>query len=45
MREVSKLYSYYNPLKDMGHIRPLAFSSDFAKNFSVKGLFKKMEFL
>ena len=34
-----------NPLRDMGHIRPIAFSSNFQKNLSVKGLFKKMKFL
>ena len=27
----------------MGHIRPIAFSSNFQKNWSVKGLFKKNE--
>ena len=35
---------YYNPSSDMGHIRPIAFSSNFQKNLSVKGLFKKMKF-
>ena len=34
---------HYNPLRDMGHIRPIAFSSNFQKNLSVKGLFKKNE--
>ena len=38
MKKVSKLYCYYNPLRDMGHIRPIAFSSNFQKNLSVKGL-------
>ena len=38
MKKVSKLYCYYNPLTDMGHIRPIAFSSNFQKNLSVKGL-------
>ena len=45
MKKVSKLFCYYNPLTDMGHIRPIAFSSNFQKNLSVKGLFKKMKFL
>ena len=40
MKKVSKLYCYYNPLRDMGHIRPIAFSSNFQKNLSVKGLIK-----
>ena len=39
MKKVSKLYCYYNPLTDMGHIRPIAFSSNFQKNWSVKGLY------
>ena len=38
MKKVSKLYCYHNPLRDMGHIRPIAFSSNFQKNLSVKGL-------
>ena len=45
MKKVSKLYCCYNSLRDMGHIRPIAFSSNFQKNLSVKGLFKKMKFL
>ena len=32
MKKVSKLYCYYNPLRDMGHICPIAFSSNFPKN-------------
>ena len=31
MKKVSELYCYYNPLRDMGHIRPIAFSSNFQK--------------
>ena len=35
MKKVSKLFCYYNPSRDMGHIRPIAFSSNFQKNLSV----------
>ena len=34
--------SSYGP--DMGHICPITFSSNFQKNSSVRGLFKKMKF-
>ena len=44
MKKVSKLYCYYNPLRDMGHIRPIAFSSNFQKNCPLKGYSKKWNF-
>ena len=41
MKKVFKLYCYYNPLMDMGHICPIAFSSNFLKTRSLKGYSKK----
>ena len=38
MKKVSKLYCCYNPLRDMGHICPIAFSSNFQKYSTVEGL-------
>ena len=44
MKKVSKLYCYYNPLKDMVHIRPIAISSNFQKTSPLKGYSKKFNF-
>ena len=41
MKKVSKLDCYYNPLRDMGHIRLIAFSSNFQKTCPLKGYSKK----
>ena len=35
MKKVSKLCCCYNPLRDMGHICPIAFSSNFKKILTV----------
>ena len=43
MKKVSKLYCCYNPLRDMGHICPLAFSSNFQKNSTVKRVKNKIK--
>ena len=42
MKKVSELYCCYKPLRDMGHICPIAFSSNFPKNSSVRGLMIEM---
>ena len=38
LRDFTLYMTTNNPLRDMGHIRPIAFSSNFQKNSSVKGI-------